>query len=275
MQAVTFLGFTPCKVLAGFVLCAACAVAQIPSVADGGVLNAASFTKGQAVAPGSLVSIFGSDLAASLAQADTVPLSTTLADVSVTFNGISAPLQFVAPGQINAQLPYESLPAGVPNGQVNVVVMRSGANSLPKSVSLLPITPGVYTIPPGVGYAVAVNNADGTIAAPVGAIQGFPTHPARVGDVLIVYANGLGPVDPPVANGAASLDKLRNTLTMPTVWIGGVQAQVLFSGLSPQFPGVNQLNVVIPNVAAGDKIPFQVESGGIRSTDQAVIAITN
>ena len=53
-------------------------------------------------------------------------------------------------------------------------------------------------------------------------------------------------MDQPAANGAASLDKLRTATTTPTVMIGGKAAQVVFAGLSPQFVGVNQINVGIP-----------------------------
>src|SRR5437879_12017679 len=85
-------------------VCMGAAFCQTPVIADGGVLNGASFDKtpGASLAPGSLVSIFGSNLAAQLQANDTVPLSTSLADnVSVTFNGITAGLYFVSSGQVN------------------------------------------------------------------------------------------------------------------------------------------------------------------------------
>ena len=116
-------------------------------------------------------------------------------------------------------------------------------------------------------------NADGSLAAPAGAIPGIATHPAKVGDTLIVYANGLGAVSPAVANGAASLDALRSTNATPVVLIGGRQAVLAFSGLTPQFPGINQINLVVPQVSAGASIPLQIQMGGITSTDQVVIAI--
>jgi uncharacterized protein (TIGR03437 family) len=50
---------------------------------------------------------------------------------------------------------------------------------------------------------------------------------------------------------------------------------VLFSGLTPQFPGVNQLNVVVPSAAIGNSVSIQVQEGGITSSDQVVIAIGN
>jgi uncharacterized protein (TIGR03437 family) len=58
------------------------------------------------VVPGSLVSIFGVNLASQIAFASAVPLPVTLGGVSVSFNGIAAPLLFVPPQQINAQLPW-------------------------------------------------------------------------------------------------------------------------------------------------------------------------
>ena len=59
----------------------------------------------------------------------------------------------------------------------------------------------------------------------------------------------------------------------PVVMIGGAMAQVPFSGLTPQFPGVNQLNVVVPTVGIGDMVPIQIQEGGITSPAAVVISI--
>jgi len=248
------------------------ALAQ-PVVSDGGVINAASFAVGQPVAPGGLVAIFGTSLSTATVSGDTIPLSDQINNTSVTFNGIQAPLLFVSGGQVNAQMPWEALPAGATTGSVNVVVKSNGVLSSAVSVPLAAIGPGIFSIPNGAGYAVAVNNSDGSVAAPAGAIPGITTHPANVGDALILYANGLGPLDTPVQDGAASSDALRNTLTKPQVLVGGVQATLLFSGLAPQFPGVNQVNFVVPQVSAGNSIPLQLVSGGITTTNKVVIAV--
>src|SRR5256885_13129719 len=94
------------RLLLVLTLCIA-AHSQTPSVTPGGVINAASGAAvTDPVAPGSLVSIFGSTLASGLAQADSIPLSTSLNNVSVTFNNITSPLLFVIGGQLNAQLPW-------------------------------------------------------------------------------------------------------------------------------------------------------------------------
>lgn len=255
---------------------AAWASAQTPTVAAGGILNGASFAKGQAVTPGSLITIFGSQLALRVAQADTIPLSTSLGGVTVTFvsdsKSVAAPMLFVNPdpsSQINAQVPWDIVPPGS-SATVNVVVNRDGVDSAPAPVSIGPFSPGIFA---SNGRAIAVNG-DGTLAWPSGIISGLNTHPIKVGDVMIVYATGLGAVDSAIGNGQASLDKLRQTLVKPIVMVGGLQAEVLFSGLSPQFVGVNQLNVMIPNITPGDNVPIQIQLGGLTSPDGITMAVT-
>jgi uncharacterized repeat protein (TIGR03803 family) len=101
-----------------------------PAVNAGGVLNSGSYTT-QGVAPGSIVSIFGANLAASTAAAGGVPLPTALSDVtSVTFNNISAGLYCVSQNQINVQLPFNVLPSGQDSGTVNVVLRAAAARRL-------------------------------------------------------------------------------------------------------------------------------------------------
>jgi uncharacterized protein (TIGR03437 family) len=253
------------------------ALAQTPEIVQNGVLNAASFDKsaGAPVSPGSLVSIFGTNLAATQALNDTVPLSTSLADnVSVTFNGVTAGLDFVDKGQINAQVPWNVLADPTVAGTANVVVTRNGVASAPQAVNIAPVRPGIFSFPPGGGWAIAINNADGSLAAPVNAIPGINTHPVTTGDVLIIYATGLGAVDSAIANGADSSDKLRNTLAHPTVLVGGKVATVFFSGLTPQFPGVNQINIQVPpGVPPADQVPIQIEVGDFTTPANTFISV--
>ncbi len=260
--------------------------AQNPVIADGGVLNGASFDKtGQPVAPGSLVSIFGSDLAAASESALSVPLSTQLSSVKVTFNGIEAPLKDVVhqqggSDQINAQVPWEVLPL-VPPGtaataEVQVIVSRNGVTSAPLTVKVGAAAPGIFTFPGGLGQAVAYGNLDYAIAAPTNSGLPFTSHPAKVNDLntLVILATGLGPVDNPPKSGDIP-KTLANTLTKPVVLVGGVPAQVVFSGLS-QYVGVYQINIIIdPKTPTGDKVPLQIQMNGITSRDDVTIAVTN
>ena len=246
------------------------AYAQTPAVSSGGVSNAANGLG--TVTPGSLVSIYGSELAGGLAQADTIPLATSMSDVSVTFNGVPAPLLFVSGGQINAQLPWNVLSSGTV-GTASVVVTRNNQASAPQSLQVGPFSPGIFAIG---NIAVAINS-DGSIAAPAGAIPGIATKPAKIGDPggLVILCTGLGAVDPPAVDGADSLDTLRTATTTPTVLIGGKAATVVFAGMSPQFVGVNQINLAVPpGTPTGDAVSLQLSQGGVLTTATVTIAVS-
>jgi uncharacterized protein (TIGR03437 family) len=248
----------------------AAAFAQNPSVSAGGVVNAANGLG--TVAPGSLVSIFGGNLAGGLAQADSIPLATSLSNVSVTFNGIPAPLLFVSSGQINAQLPWNVLSSGN-SGTANVVVTNNKQASTAQTLQVGPFSPGIFAVG---NIAVAINS-DGSLAAPANAIPGIATHPAKIGDPngLVILCTGLGAVTPAPVSGAASLDVLRTAVTTPTVLIGGQAAQVFFAGLSPQFVGVNQINLTIPaGTPTGNAVPIQISVGGITTSATITIAVS-
>src|SRR6185436_7684106 len=75
-----------------------------PAVADSGVVNGASFASGQKVAPGSIISIFGSNLSELIRGAIRLPLPLALGHVSISFPGR---FFFVSPGQLNVQVPWE------------------------------------------------------------------------------------------------------------------------------------------------------------------------
>ena len=228
------------------------------------MVDAASF-KGPVV-PGSLVSIFGSNLASGDVSASAIPLPAMLGGVSVSFNGIAAPLLFVSPQQINAQLPW-----AVPTtGAVSVVVTNGTAASAAQAVQVGAFSPGLFTIG---GCAVAVN-PDGSLAAPTGSIPGIASHPATPGDSLVLWGSGFGAVNPPATTGNNSLDTLRNVATAPTVSIGGVAATVTFAGLSPQFVGVYQINVTMPSTQpAAAAATIEIEAGGVASAVQTTLAV--
>jgi uncharacterized protein (TIGR03437 family) len=251
---------------------------SVPAVNTGGVLNSASYTT-QGVAPGSIVSIFGTNLAASTAAASAVPLPTALSDVtSVALNGIPAGLYFVSQNQINAQLPFNVLP-GQSSGTASIVVTRSSGASTAQSVTVVPASPGIFTTTAnGSGQAFAYDNATGALAAPAGAPIGpFATAPISVssGDALIIACTGLGAVNPSIDNYVAASDGiLRYTVLTPTVLIGGVAATPVYSVLSPQFVSEYQIGVIpAPTTPTGDAVSIQIEIGGVTTTDQVTIAV--
>jgi len=246
------------------------AQAQGPVVSQGGVINAANGIA--PVTPGSLISIYGSNLASGLALADTIPLSNSLNQVGVTINNIPAPLLFVSQQQINAQVPWNVLQSGT-SGTVSVVVQNGTQTSSPQSVQVGPFSPGIFAIGT---VGVAINNSDATVAAPVGSIPNVNTRPAKVGDPagLQIWCTGLGAVDSALDNGSASSDKLRTNTTFPQVLVGGQPVNVVWSGLTPYFVGVNQINITLPpGTPTGNAVSLQIVAGGITTSNTITIAV--
>ncbi|MBI3665205.1 MAG: hypothetical protein HY236_03105 [Acidobacteria bacterium] len=254
--------------------------AQAPEVFENGVVNGASFTPfgepGHPVAPGSIISIFGTNFAYSFLEAMTVPLSTSLGGVSVTFDGIPAPLFFVLQddpyGQIIAQLPSELV------GPVATIEVSTDYGvSLPLDIQVNSFSPGIFTDPPGgVGEGVVVFTYEPGVFAALPSIWYPHDRPARPGDFLTIYANGLGPVDHPVPNGEAtpSPPPLVRTVEHLVVTLGGVACPILFSGLAPGFVALNQINIQVPKGAPkGAAVPIQIAVGGVTSSDQVTIAV--
>ena len=224
-------------------------------VAPGGVLNAATNVAGP-IAPGSGVSIYGSGFTDKTLAAAGAPLPTTLAGVSVYVNGFAAPLLFVSPNQINIQVPWE-LGAGdgtapftvsvdgppIKGTRPNSPVSATFSNTISAPVN--PFAPGVYVALQGVsGRPVAL-------------------EPARSGDILVVYASGLGPVTVPVPTGRlAPAEVLSYTVETPIVTIDGKRADLLFSGLTPGTAGVYQINLRVPPDVRAGGVPLIVTVGG-------------
>lgn len=220
---------------------------QAPSIGSGGVISAAGLQ--QSVAPGSVISIYGQNFSTQTAQANAVPLPTSLAGVTVTVNGVAAPLFYVSPGQINAQVPYETRV-----GEAAVVVTSGGVASVGMAVMVTPTAPGVLQY--GVKRAVVVNQDGGVNAAGAG---------AKSGSVVVAYMTGQGAVDGSVTTGAASAGSpLLRATTPTTVTVGGRTAPVAFSGLTPGGVGLMQVNFTVPNLPAGD-YPLVVTVGNVAS----------
>ena len=219
------------------------------------VTNAASYSA-NAISPGSLISIFGSDLAAITASAPAIPLPTSIADTSVTINGVPAPLLFESPEQINAQVPWE-----VAAGTASVVV-RTRGSSWSVNIAVQETGPGLFTN--GSGAAAAVN-ADGSVNS--------QESPATAGSIVSVFFTGQGPVAMAVDDGAApATGQTVSAISITSATIGGVPAQIEFAGLAPQFPGVAQINVKAPGLPSG-VYPLIVTIGG-RASNAAQLAIS-
>jgi uncharacterized protein (TIGR03437 family) len=204
------------------------------------------------VAPGGLMAVLGTNLSGTNQATSEVPLPTTIADSCLTVNGAPTHLMFVSPTQVNAQMPSQE------SGNVALVMHTPGGVSNTFFLTLLSGAPAVFlTTLDGVANVPAiVRFSNGLVVT--------STNPVHRGDILTIYLTGLGAVNPPVADGSAGLaDPLSTTVIDPVVKIGGVDADVLFSGLVPGMPGAYVINVSVSNsTPQGLSVPLTITQNG-------------
>ncbi len=238
---------------------------RTPTLEPASITNGASFAPG--ITSGSIVTIFGANLTkdvTGVVPAPAVfPLPLDLRGTSVSVNGVLAPLFAIASSggqdQINLQVPYEV------TGQttVTVVVNNNGVASGGVQATLLAAHPGIFTVDGTNGVIVHSANFQLISAA----------SPAARDEVVVAYATGLGPVSNAPRTGLpALLSPLSQTLLPPTVTVGGVPAEILFSGLAPNFAGLFQVNFRVPgNVPVGiADVVIQVSGQSSRAVKMAV-----
>jgi uncharacterized protein (TIGR03437 family) len=217
-----------------------------------GIANGASFAPaGDPIAPGEFVSLFGTGLSAGTKTA-APPYPPGLSNVTVLINGVQAPLSLVSSLQINALVPYATTG---PTATI-VVVNSNGAMSNTVTVPVAATAPGVFSLTSnGIGNG-AILHADYTLVT--------TAKPAVTGETVLVFLTGLGAVTPPVPDGKAGSGTTLNYVNAPvTALIGGLPAAVSFAGLAPGYPGLYQLNVVVPldlNVTATGPFPLAIQT---------------
>ena len=226
-----------------------------PVFALAGVVNAASFNTGPSspigIVPGSLVSIFGTELSRNRREALAFPLPTQLRLTRVTINGISVPLLFVSPKQINFQAPF-----GLTGSTVEIQITSDAGASDPVTVPLILTQPGIF-FDPATGLGAIRNNDDAT---------SILDRPARAGDFIQVFCTGLGEVVPPGQTGLpAPLSPLSVTTRTPQVLIDGRDAALDFSGLAPLFTGLYALIVRVPEDLPPGRYTLVVILDGVMS----------
>ena len=224
-----------------------------PNINSGGVVNAASFAAGQGIAPGTIASVFGVDLALRPEAAISEPLSVSLGGSNLFFDGsISVPLFFASQIQSNIQIPWE-----LTGRREALLTARIGSReSEPTTVSIAAFSPGIFSIDQsGAGQGAILISRTSALAAPAGFHAG--SRPVKRGEFLEIFATGLGSVtNPPASGSAARQDPISESITLPTITIGGVQTEPLFAGLAPGFVGLYQVNAKVPPAApAGDSVP--------------------
>jgi len=237
----------------------------LPRINTNGIVNAASLVSGPApVAAGSLVSIFGIQMSSgTTVAAGATPLPTSLAGIRVLMRNLlnppllyeEAPLLFVSPTQIIAQVPQEL--AGLTSTTVRVV--HNGNSSPAPPLTLAPTGPGIF----------AVNQTGSGAAAVLHASSRRPVSsrdPAKRNELLELYVNGLGATTLAVETGEpAPLNPLAQVIFLPTVTLGDMPAPVRFAGLAPSFVGLYQVNIEVPSNAPSGEVPLILTSNGVIS----------
>ena len=240
----------------------------VPLIGQNGVVNGASFSTEAVVSPGSISSLFGTNLATETVAAVELPLPRTLAGTQVLVNEVPAPLFFVSPFQINFQMPPD-----VSGTTAELVVVSAGVRGLPEPARVSPERPGIFTaVSGGTGQGAVLLANSNVIAAPIGSIPGRTSQPVARGEIVSIFATGLGATDPQSEPGEpAGASPLSNTITMPDVLIGGIPAHVFFAGLAPGFVGLYQVNVAIPaGTAPGAEVPLVLIQSGISSNTVSI-----
>ena len=210
-------------------------------VPEAGIVNGAGFGLEPAfLSPGSIFSIFGTNLSASTAAASVLPLPTSLANTTVEIGGMQAPLYFVSPAQINAQIPFEL------NGPTASLTVHNGvSSSAPVSLSLGSARPGIFAWnSSGTGPGV-ITHANSQLLV-------SPSLPATAGEFVQLFATGLGEVNPSVPSGQpAPPFILSNATAAVEVTMNGVPAELNFAGLVPGWVGLYQVKVLVPEGITG------------------------
>jgi len=224
-----------------------------------------------AIESGSWVSIYGTGLSATTRPwqaSDFIgsALPTTIDNVTVLIDGKKAAIAYVSPTQLNVQAPADTASGTVP------VQVNNAAGTAVGTAILQNYSPALFTL---LGkYAAARHNSDSVVVAPAGFLGSSVTsRPAQPGELIQIYATGLGPTTPTVPAGqlVATAAPLSD-ITQLHVTIGGAAATVQYAGIV--WPGEYQINAVVPQLVDGDQ-PILAAIGGASSQSGISLPIKN
>jgi uncharacterized protein (TIGR03437 family) len=232
---------------------------------ENAVVSAATFTGG-AVAPGLLVTIFGTGIGpTALTTAQVTPqgtLATTLAETRVLFDNVAAPLVYVSAGQISAIVPYAVAGKTTTALQVEYRGLKTNAINL----RIADAAPGLFTANSSGKGPGAILNADNSLNTASNAVS--------PGGIVILYGTGEGITDPGGQDGQLATSVYPKPRQPVTVRIGGKDAEVLYAGAAPGLvAGVFQINVKIPEGLAPGPQPVVVQVGAASSSPEVTVAV--
>jgi uncharacterized protein (TIGR03437 family) len=245
----------------------AAATVPAPTISTGGVVPIDS--KVSTIQPVEWISIYGTNLASSSAswKGD---YPTTLNGTSVTINGKAAYLSYVSAGQINLQTPNDTATGSVP-----VVVTTAGGKAT-ATVTLAQFAPS-FSLLDSKHVTGIIIRSDGSgaygsydIIGPTGSSLGYATVAARPGDVVELFAVGLGPTTTPVQAGQP-FNSAAATANTVKLLINNVSVTPAFAGLSSSL--LDQINLTVPSNAGVGDVPLTATVGGVETPAGVVISL--
>lgn len=234
---------------------------QTPAFPVAGIVNAATFSNSGVVAPGEIVTVFGTNVGpANLIPADFNSLgvfSKNTGDTRVLFDNVPAPMIYSFGAQTSVVVPYSV--SGKQTTQV--VVEYQGVASAAVTVPVRATAPGMF---PGLAanQAVAFNSDNKTI-------NSAATPETRGTGVVVLFLTGEGQTNPGGVDGQAAISVFPKPLATVAVSIGGQNlnaGQIKYFGAAPNLiAGLMQLNVEIPAGIPAGPAAVVVTIGGVAS----------
>ncbi len=238
----------------------------VPKPVVAAVANAASYDT-HAIAPGEIITIFGSNMGPGTLNGATVTadggyLTDTLAGVRVLVNGVAAPLVYVLASQVSAIVPYRTALDANAAVQVEVQGVRSDAFMIPVTAA----DPALLSHDASGKGQGAILNQDLSLNS--------SANPANAEDVVVLYATGEGVTNPPGVDGRLALDILPKPVGACQVTIGGQVATVSYCGAAPDLTsGLLQINAQVPPTTGHGNAPVTVSIGGVVSNANVTVAV--
>jgi uncharacterized protein (TIGR03437 family) len=234
----------PARIAVSLFIAAGPEAGDPPFLTRAGVTNGANLRSSR-LSGGSLFTVFGISMAATVAQATSIPLPTTLGGVQVLINGVPAPLLYASANQVNGQIPPETaLGAG------SLVVRNGFGDSGAVSIQIDPEAPELFLTGGDDGLIL---NQDLTVNS--------ISNPAPAGTTVSVFFTGQGAVAPPVAAGRpAPASPLSQVIAFNSAEIDGQETTVQFLGLAPGYIGLGQGNIGVPAGVSG-RVSLRIRIG--------------
>jgi uncharacterized protein (TIGR03437 family) len=237
------------------------------------VVSAASYAAG-AVSPGEFVTLFGTGIGPATPAGMVVSngyAATTVENVTVTIDGVAAPIIYLSANQITVQVPYT-----VTLGPARVVLVTNGATQSTGQVDTVAVAPGLFALAGnGIGQCAALTYSMKSASFSVNGTA----SPAMIGDIVVFYLTGEGIYDltPSPATGyivPTNLNPMPQLSPLPAVTIGGAAATVQYAGpVGGAMLGLLQINAVVPAGAAlGNATPVTITIGAGTTQVGATIA---